>query len=138
MRDARDTFNICMTVGKWQNPCGSRTDDSEVMLRCNRILPGSSSLACVPAACAYATLVAHLCSADMIQIWSFVRSFAASMLAALQVPCAPDQGFYRGSIVLRVDAFKPDASWMRLQAVQTVNPLAGISAQTSSEAVVRP
>ena len=39
--------------------------------------------------------------------------------------------------MLRVDAFKPDASWMRLQAVQTLRPLASISVQTSSEAVVR-
>ena len=57
--------------------------------------------------------------------------------AARQVPCAPDRGFYGGGIVLRVDAFKADASWMRLQAVQTVHPLASISVQTSSEAVVR-
>lgn len=56
---------------------------------------------------------------------------------ARQVPCAPDCGFYGGSIVLRVDAFKADASWMRLQAVQTLHPLASISVQTSSEAVVR-
>ena len=39
--------------------------------------------------------------------------------------------------MLRVDAFKADASWMRLQAVQTAHPLASISVQTSSEAVVR-
>ena len=32
---------------------------------------------------------------------------------AWQVPCAPDRGFYEGNIVLRVDAFKSDASWMR-------------------------
>ena len=55
---------------------------------------------------------------------------------AQQAPCAPDWGFYGGSIVLRVDTFKPDASWLRLQAVQTVHPLVGISVQTSSEAVV--
>ena len=56
---------------------------------------------------------------------------------AQQAPCTPDRGFYGGSIVLRVDAFKPDATWMRLQAVQTVHPLASISVQTSTEAVVR-
>ena len=56
---------------------------------------------------------------------------------ARQAPCAPDRSFYGGSIVLRVDAFKADASWMRLQAVQTVHQLASISVQTSSEAVVR-
>ena len=39
--------------------------------------------------------------------------------------------------MLHVDAFKPDASWMRLQAVQTVHQLASISIQTSFEAVVR-
>ena len=40
--------------------------------------------------------------------------------------------------MLRVDAFKSDASWMRLQAVQTLHPLASISMQTSAEAVVCP
>ena len=60
------------------------------------------------------------------------------MLVALQVPCAPDRSFYGSGIVLRVDVFKPDASWMRLQALQTLHPLASISVRTSSEAVVHP
>lgn len=52
------------------------------------------------------------------------------------MPCRPDPNYYRGGVALRVDAFKQDGSWLRLQPVQTLLPLADISVQTSAEAVV--
>ncbi len=55
----------------------------------------------------------------------------------LQVPCEPDMNFYRGGAALRVDAYKQDGSWIRLQPVQTLLPLSAISVQTSAEAVVK-
>ena len=39
-------------------------------------------------------------------------------------------------MVLHVDAYKQDGSWMRLQPLQTLLPLSAISVQTSAEAVV--
>ena len=54
----------------------------------------------------------------------------------LQVHCEPDSSYYGGGVALRVDAYKQDGSWMRLQAVQTPLPLSAVSVQTSAEAVV--
>ena len=53
------------------------------------------------------------------------------------MPCQPDPSCYSGGIALRVDAYKEDGSWMRMQPVQTPQPLSDISVQTSAEAVVR-
>ena len=52
------------------------------------------------------------------------------------MPCQPDPNYYHGGVALRVDAYKQDGSWLRLQPMQTLLPLAAISVQTSAEAVV--
>ncbi len=56
---------------------------------------------------------------------------------SLQVPCQLDPYYYSGGIALRVNGYKEDGSWIRLQPVQTLLPLSSISVQTSAEAVVR-
>ena len=59
------------------------------------------------------------------------------MARLLQVPCKADHDFYGGNIVLHVDAYKQDGSWLRLQPIQVAQSLSGISVQTSVEAVVQ-
>lgn len=48
------------------------------------------------------------------------------------MPCAANEGWYSGGIVVRVDGYKTDASWLRVQLLQVAGPgaVTGVSVRT--------
>ena len=40
----------------------------------------------------------------------------------MQVDCTPEQAWYSGGIVARVDEYKSDGTWVRVQFLQVAGP----------------